>query len=170
MKVLCVSWTPEQWIWGCDIFPEWMRLVFGVKSSLCCWWGPSRGDFWLWRAVICGLIIARLNFPPLLGLRKHTHSHTCMYTHFLCYTFSIFLLSPSQHMLPSPSSSMRFPDVFPVFADSGLSQVPCRFKLLKVVELPLSEPCDPPTNPSLPLTCPMFEVRGGCKGQGFTML
>lgn len=37
-------------------------------------------------SVICGLIIARaawLNFPPLLGLRKHTHTHP--HTHFLVF-------------------------------------------------------------------------------------
>lgn len=45
------------------------------------------------RAVICGLIIARLNFPPLQGLRKHTHTHThlhaCIHT-FLFVTHSVF--------------------------------------------------------------------------------
>lgn len=127
-----------------------VRLVFGVKSSLCCWWGPSRGDFWLWRAVICGLIIAQLNFPPLLGLRKHTHSHTCMYTHFLCYTFSIFLLSLSQRILPSPFSSMRFPDVFPVFSVLGLILYSLQIRAAKGHQASSVWTLWPPPTPSLP--------------------
>lgn len=47
-----------------------------------------------------------------------------MYTHLLFFfvTHSVFSCSlPLQHTLPSPSTSMRFPDVFPVFSVSGLS-------------------------------------------------
>lgn len=112
------------WIWGCDIFPEWMRLVLGVKSSLCRWWGPSRGGFLAVESRNLWSYNSSAALPSSAGPQEtHTHSHTCMYTHLfffflLCYTFSIFSLS-----LPSPSSScMRFPDVFSVSSLSQCSQ------------------------------------------------
>lgn len=89
----------------------------------------QRGFLAVERAVICGLIIARLNFPPLQGLRKHTHTHTYM------HVYTLFSLLHIQSFLPLSSSCMRFPDVFPV----SLS-IPSRLKLREVVELPVSDP------------------------------
>lgn len=124
MRMVCVCGDSQRSLWGCDIFPAWLRLVFGVKSSFCCWWwGPGKGDFWLCTAVICGLIIARLNFPPSLCLRKHTHMHACTHTcFFLCYTFMFFFLSLHAHALP--------PSIFHAFSrcvSSGRIQAPVRY-------------------------------------------
>lgn len=100
----------------------------------------------------------------------HTHSHTCMYTHFLCYTFSIFLLSLSQHILPSPSSSMRFPDVFPVFSVSGLIQYSLQIKAARGRWASSIWTLWPPRTPTWPLTCLMLKGKDGCKSQWFTIL
>lgn len=95
------------------------------------------------RVIICGLIIAWLNFPPSLGLRKHTHMHAHACVHaifFLCYTFIFFPLSTCTHPA-RPSSFMRFPDV-DRFRPSVC--VPSWLMLLLYnIRLPLWEPRDP---------------------------
>lgn len=92
-----------------SFFPS-LFLSFLVKSLFWCWWGTSRGVFWLLRALICGLIIAWLHIPSSVG-PPETHT-ICTHTNF--FPCCIFI-----HMWHL--SSMTFSCVFPVHSYS-LSQ------------------------------------------------
>lgn len=97
----------------------------------------------------------------------HTHSHTCMYTHLLFSLLHIqYFLALNTHSLPPPPPCV-FQMCFQFFQSQASVSIPSRLNPLVVVELPLSEPCDPPpTPPNSSLTSDLSSVQEWRKVKG----